>query len=87
MSLRPAWSTELVPGQAPKLQRNLVSKNHKEEEGGEGGGGGRRRGGGGTKLKPKQFLFFLSVLAFLDRVSLYSFGACPGTSSVDQAGL
>ena len=27
MSLRPAWSTEQVPGQAPKLQRNSVLKN------------------------------------------------------------
>ena len=26
MSLRPAWSTEGVPGQAPKLQGNPVSK-------------------------------------------------------------
>ena len=24
--LRPAWSTERVPGQVPKLQRNPVSK-------------------------------------------------------------
>ena len=27
LSLRPDWSTEQVPGQAPKLQRNPVLKN------------------------------------------------------------
>ncbi len=31
MSSRPAWSTELVPGQAPKPQRNPVSKNQKKK--------------------------------------------------------
>ena len=32
------------------------------------------------------FFFLLFVFVFLDRVSLYSTG-CPGTHSVDQAGL
>jgi hypothetical protein len=32
------------------------------------------------------FLFFFKFLVFRDRVSLYSPG-CPGTHSVDQAGL
>ena len=30
---------------------------------------------------------FCFVIFFRDRVSLYCFGACPGTHSVDQAGL
>ena len=30
MSLRPAWSTEQVPGQVPKPQRNPVSKKKKK---------------------------------------------------------
>ena len=30
MNSRPAWSTKRVPGQAPKLQRNPVSKNKKQ---------------------------------------------------------
>ena len=30
MSLTPAWSTELVPGQAPKLQRNPVLKTNRQ---------------------------------------------------------
>ena len=29
VSSRPAWSTELVPGQAPKLQRNPVAEKKK----------------------------------------------------------
>ena len=29
---RPAWSTQIVPGQAPKLQRNSVSKNKKQNK-------------------------------------------------------
>jgi hypothetical protein len=33
-SLKPAWSTEQVPGQ-PGLQRNRALKNHKEKEAGE----------------------------------------------------
>ena len=33
------------------------------------------------------FCFYLFVLVFEDRVSLCSFGAWPGTSSVAQAGL
>ena len=32
MSSRPAWSTELFPGQAPKPQRNPVSKNQKKKK-------------------------------------------------------
>ena len=32
-------------------------------------------------------LFLCLFLVFQDRFSLFSFGACPGTHSVDQAGL
>jgi hypothetical protein len=34
----------------------------------------------------KFYLFIIIILVFRDRVSLYSLG-CPGTHSVDQAGL
>ena len=38
LSSRPAWSTEQVPGQAPKLQRNSVLKHRPERERGREGG-------------------------------------------------
>jgi hypothetical protein len=66
--------------------KGLPFKSGFKNSGQRGEGGGRTRGSVGQWIQSLVLFGFFLVLVFRDRVSLYSLG-CPGTHSVDQAGL
>ena len=66
-----------MPGQALKLQREILSQKKRKE----------KRKTNKPKVKERCYFLFVFVFLFFKTGFLCSFGACPGTPSVYQASL